>query len=169
MTEFAFNAAVSLFIKLFAFIINYEYKLRMSFDFVDIETTDRLSTKERILTEKARTITEKMRNIWDFIKKKLANAQNMQKRYANQKRNLSSEYQIEDMMWLFIKNIKTKRSFKKHDHKWIESYKILKVLRDAYQLNLSLSMKIHNMSRDVTTYKTKDCGSRELMIERSQR
>jgi translation elongation factor P/translation initiation factor 5A len=44
-------------------MINYEYESRMSFDFVDIETTDRLSVKERILTQKAKTITEKIKNI----------------------------------------------------------------------------------------------------------
>jgi hypothetical protein len=48
------------------------------------------------------------------------------------------------MIWLFIKNIKTKRSFKKLNHKWIESYKIIKVIKNACQLKLSQSMKIHD-------------------------
>jgi predicted metal-dependent hydrolase len=48
------------------------------------------------------------------------------------------------MIWLFIKNIKIERSFRKLNHKWIESYKIKKVLRDVCQLDLSSSMKIHN-------------------------
>jgi dGTP triphosphohydrolase len=48
------------------------------------------------------------------------------------------------MIWLFIKNIKIERSFKKLDHKWIKSYKIKKILTDACQLELSSSMKIHD-------------------------
>jgi predicted metal-dependent hydrolase len=68
----------------------------------------------------------------------------MQKRHANQKKTFSFEYEFEDMIWLFIKNIKIERSFRKLNHKWIESYKIKKVLKDVCQLDLSSSMKIHD-------------------------
>jgi lipoprotein NlpI len=72
-----------------------------------------------------------MKSIWEFIKKKLINAQKSQKRYADQKRVISLDYVIENIVWLFIKNIKTKRSFRKLNHKWIESYKIKKILKEA--------------------------------------
>jgi hypothetical protein len=39
-----------------------------------------------------------MKDIRNFIKKKLANAQENQKRYADQKRTFSSEYKVEDMI-----------------------------------------------------------------------
>jgi hypothetical protein len=39
-----------------------------------------------------------MKKIWDFIKKKLVNAQKMQKKHADKHRTFSSEYQLEDMM-----------------------------------------------------------------------
>jgi hypothetical protein len=141
MTEFAFNAAISVFTELFAFMTNYEFESRMSFDLVSTEK----SAKERILSKKTFDIIEKMKNIWKFIKRKLANTQEAQKRYADQKRTSASEYKLEDMMWLFTKNIKIERSSRKLNHKWIESYKIKKILRDACQLNLSQSMKIHNI------------------------
>jgi predicted metal-dependent hydrolase len=141
MTEFAFNAAIFVFTELFAFMTNYEFESRMSFDFVSTEE----SAKERIFSKKTFDIIEKMKNIWKFIKKKLANTQKAQKRYVDQKRTSASEYKFEDVMWLFTKNIKIERSFKKLDYKWIESYKIKKILRDACQLNLSQSMKIHNI------------------------
>jgi hypothetical protein len=35
----------------------------MSFDFLDINIVDRLSARERVLTQKAETIAEKMRDI----------------------------------------------------------------------------------------------------------
>jgi hypothetical protein len=154
MIEFAFNAAISAFTELFAFMINYEFESRKSFDSSDIENVDRLSAKERILTQKAKTIFDKMKNIWNFIKKRLAQTQDIQKKYADQKRNFSSEYQAENMMWLFIKNIKTERSSRKLNHKWIEFYKITNVLKDACQLNLSVSMKIHNIFHTFLLRKT---------------
>jgi hypothetical protein len=79
MTEFASNAATSTFIELFAFMTNYEFESRMSFDPPKSETSDRLSARKRVLTQKTITIIEKMKNIWDFTKKKLANTQEMQK------------------------------------------------------------------------------------------
>jgi hypothetical protein len=141
MTEFAFNAAIFVFTELFAFMTNYEFESRMSFDLVSTEE----STKERIFSEKTFDIIEKMKNIWEFIRKKLANTQEAQKRYVDQKRTSASEYKLENVMWLFTKNIKIERSSRKLNHKWIESYKIKKILRDACQLNLSQSMKIHNI------------------------
>ncbi len=148
MIEFVFNAATSASTELFVFMTNYDFEFRMSFDSSnskDDVSQERLSTKERMLTQKAAIIAKKMKNIWDFTKKKLANAQDTQKKHANQKRSLSSEYELEDLMWLFTKNIKIERSFRKLNHKWIESYKIKKILKDACQFDLSQSMKIHDI------------------------
>jgi hypothetical protein len=142
MTEFASNVVMSASTKLFVFMINYDFESRMSFDFsADISE----SVRKRILTRKSSNITDKMRDIWEFIKQRLIKAQQNQKHYANRKRNASSEYVVENEMWLFIKNIKTERSSRKLDHKWIESYKIKRVLKDACQLDLSQSMKIHDI------------------------
>ncbi len=145
IAEFALNAVTSAFIELFVFMTNYEFESRMSFDSSNININDRLSARKRILTQKANTIIDKMKNIWKFIKKKLINAQQDQKHYADRKRSVSSEYIVEDEVWLFIKHIKTERSFKKLNHKWIESYKIKKMMNEACQLNLSSSMKIHDI------------------------
>ncbi len=144
MTKFVSNAITSTFTELFAFMTNYEFESRMSFDSSKSETSNRLSIKERVLTQKMIIIIEKMKNIWDFIKKKLTNTQEMQKKYADKHRTFSFEYKFKDMIWLFIKNIKIERSFRKLNHKWIKSYKIKKLLKNIYQLNLFLLMKIHD-------------------------
>jgi hypothetical protein len=144
MIEYVLNAVTSTFTELSIFMTNYEFESRMSFDLLNTETNDRLTDKKRILTQKTTIIVEKMKNIWDFIKKKLINAQEMQKKHADKHKTFSSEYQLEDMMWLFIKNIKIERSFRKLNHKWIKSYKIKRLLKDACQLNLLSLMKIHN-------------------------
>jgi hypothetical protein len=104
MTEFAFNAAIFVFTELFAFMINYEFESRMSFDLVSTEE----SIKERIFNKKTFDIIEKMKNIWEFIRKKLINTQKAQKRYADQKRTSTSEYKLENVMWLFTKTLKSK-------------------------------------------------------------
>jgi hypothetical protein len=62
MTEFASNAATSVFIELFAFMIHYDFESRMSFDSSnsnDNASRERLSVMERVLTEKAIIITKK--------------------------------------------------------------------------------------------------------------
>ncbi len=129
MIEFVFNVATSALTELFAFMTNYEFESRMSFD-SSIEDDQEL-VRKRIQDKKAFDIIDKMKSIWEFIKKKLINAQKSQKRYADQKRVISLDYVIENIVWLFIKNIKTKRSFRKLNHKWIESYKIKKILKEA--------------------------------------
>jgi hypothetical protein len=86
-----------------------------------------------------------MRSIWIFIKQRLINAQKIQKHYADKKRSVSFKYIVKDEVWLFIKHIKTKRSSRKLNYKWIELYKIKKILKKACQLNLSQSMKIHDI------------------------
>jgi hypothetical protein len=146
MIEFVFNAVISTFIELSIFMTNYEFESRMSFDSSDSNDVarERLSVRERVLTQKAVDTIDKMKSIWEFIKKKLVNTQKSQKKYADQKRIISFDYVVEDIVWLFIKNIKTKRSFKKLNHKWIESYKVKKILKDVCQLNLSSFMKIHD-------------------------
>jgi lipoprotein NlpI len=138
--EYAFNVCISSFIELFSFMTNYDVESRVSFDFISIDDT----AKERILTKKRFDIFKKMKEIWEFIKKKCITAQKSQKHQADKIRKNSSDYKVEDLVWLFIKNIKTSKSFKKLDHKMIDSYKVTKILKNACQLNLSDSMKIHN-------------------------
>jgi predicted metal-dependent hydrolase len=45
---------------------------------------------------------------------------------------------------LFTKNSKIERSFRKLNYKWIDFYKIKKIMTDVCQLNLSQSMKIYD-------------------------
>jgi hypothetical protein len=134
MTEFASNVVMFVSTKLFVFIINYDFESRISFDF---STDVSESVQKRILTCKDSNIIHKMKDIWKFIKQKLIKTQQNQKHYADRKKNASSEYVVENEMWLFIKNITTKRSSRKLNHKWIESYKVKRILKDACQLNLS--------------------------------
>jgi len=53
-------------------------------------------------------------------------------------------YKIDDMMFLNSRNIMIARSSKKLNDKMLESFKILTEIEHAYQLKLSLTMKIHS-------------------------
>ncbi len=105
---------------------------------------DEKYNKKTNIDKKTFDIFDKMKEIWDFIKEKSVTTQEFQKRQANKTRKNSFDYKIKDLVWLSIKNIKTSKSFKKLNHKMIDSYKITKILKNACQLNLFSSMKIHN-------------------------
>jgi hypothetical protein len=70
MTEYAFNAIVFVFTDISAFMINYDFELRMSFD--SIESSE--STRERILRTRNVDMTKKMQNVMKFTKRKLIKA-----------------------------------------------------------------------------------------------
>ncbi len=53
-------------------------------------------------------------------------------------------YKIDDIMFLNSRNITISRSSKKLDDKMLELFKILIEIEHAYQLKLSLTMKIHS-------------------------
>ena len=74
----------------------------------------------------------------------MAQSQEQQAKAADQNRK-DVEYKVGDEVWLSTKNIKTKRPSKKLDHKMIGPYKIKKLVGLSYQLDLSTSMKIHNV------------------------
>ncbi len=103
ITEFAFNVCTFSFTEWISFMTIYDFESRMSFDFISMKDT----AKKRILTKKTFDIFEKMKNIWEFIKEKLITIQKSQKRHANKTRINSFEYKVNDLIWLFIKNIKT--------------------------------------------------------------
>jgi hypothetical protein len=64
--EYAFNAIIFVFIEIFAFMNNYDFESRMSFD--SIYSTKK-STQERILRTRNINMTKKMKEVIEFIKK----------------------------------------------------------------------------------------------------
>jgi hypothetical protein len=96
MIEYASNAIISAFTEIFAFMINYDFESRMSFD--SIESLKLQSTRERLLQAKEVNITDKIQKMIDFTKKKLAIAQESQKRHADNKRAKASDYKKNDLV-----------------------------------------------------------------------
>lgn len=52
---------------------------------------------------------------------------------------------MRDKIWLSTKNIKTKKPLKKLDYKQIKLFKVKKLVKSLYKLDLSMLIKIHNI------------------------
>lgn len=100
---------------------------------------------KKIMIKKAKNISTEMKKIWQFAKNNLVIAQKIQKRFADIHKTKTSNYKIKNKIWLSIHNLKTKKSFRKLNHKMIDSFEIKKILGQSCQLKLSQSMKIHDI------------------------
>jgi hypothetical protein len=114
----------------------------MSFDQIKF---DENIARNRVNKFRKREIVFIMKNIWKFAKKHMKKSQQSQIIYANRHRIFASNYQVKNQVWLFTKNIQIDRSFRKLDHKMLESFKILKKRNTSYKLQLSIEMNIHSM------------------------
>jgi hypothetical protein len=65
MTEYAFNAFISIITQMFSFLANYEFESRMSFYQIEF---DENTTKKRVNRFKDRKIMFIMKSIWKFVK-----------------------------------------------------------------------------------------------------
>jgi hypothetical protein len=142
ITKYAFNAFISIITQMFSFLVNYEFESRMSFDQMKF---DENTAKNRVNKFREREIVFIMKNIWKFAKKHMNKNQQNQIIYANRHRIFASNYQVENQVWLFTRNIQIDRLFKKLDHKMLESFKILKKKDNSYKLELSIEINIHSM------------------------
>jgi hypothetical protein len=142
MTEYAFNAFISTITQMFSFLVNYEFESRMSFDHVEFAEN---TIKNRMNRFRRRKIVFTMKSIWKFAKKHMKKSQQSQVIYVNRHKITTSDYQVKNQVWLSTKNIQIDRSFRKLDHKMLESFKILKKRNSSYELELSIEMNIHSV------------------------
>ena len=78
------------------------------------------------------------------MRKEIAQSQKKQAEAVDRDRK-EVEYKVRDEVWLSTKNLKTERPSKKLDHKMIGPYKVKQLVKLSCQLDLSTSMKIHNV------------------------
>jgi transposase InsO family protein len=142
MAEYASNATISASTGISAFMANYGFEPRMSFD--PIEPPESGSARERILRTKGVDMAKKMKEVFEFTRRKLAMTQESQKKHADKKRVAAPDYKEGDFVWLSTRNIRTTRPSKKLDWKMIGPYKVKKVLGASCQLELPSSMTIHD-------------------------
>ena len=113
----------------------------MSFDF---DFTFYASTRERLQTVKVENITETIKNILKYVIDKFKIAKKAMIKQVNKHRKNVS-YQMSDKMFLFSKNIKTVKFFSKLKDKMLSSFEIKKIIKISYQLNLSTTMRTHDV------------------------
>ena len=141
MTEFADNNTDSAAITLSLFFMNHRFHLQMSFK---PDLTSYEMTWQCLQTQSAEELTVKINKILTFIKQHLTEVCKTMLRQINQHwKNVN--YEIEDIMFLDSKNIKTQRSSKKTNDKILKLFKIIKKVKRAFQLKLLKIMLIHNV------------------------
>ncbi len=122
------------------FFLNKNFHFYMSFDSNSIKYE---ITWAKIEADKAKNIFEHMKWSLTLIKQVLARVRVTMKKQID-KHQKKMIYKINDMMFLNSRNIMILRSSKKLNDKMLEFFKILIEIKHAYQLKLSLTMKIHS-------------------------
>ena len=153
MGEFSANANVSATTKVSPFLATKSYNLKMSFDPVDLSAN---STRERIANSTARSIANRMEEVWDFMREEMTKSQVKQVVAANCHRKEPPVYKVENEVFLSTKNIRTERLSKKLDDKNIGPFKIKKLVRLLYQLELPHTMEIYDVFHPNLLWKVAD-------------
>jgi hypothetical protein len=109
-----------------------------------------------------------MKSIWKFAKNHMKKNQRQQTTHVNAHRTQAFDYQIDDQIWLFIRNIQIDRLSKKLNHKMLESFKILEKRERSYKLDLSDEMNIHSVFHiSLLRKNSDDFLSRQIMLSSS--
>ena len=98
------------------------------------------------MKKKISTINEKIKQLHKIQKKLIqqwVHIVKLQTKYYNQK-HIFKKFNFDDLIMLFVQNIKQKKTFKKLFHKFIESFHVFKIVdKQIYELILFIKYKIH--------------------------
>ncbi len=140
MIKFINNNVILSSIEQLMFFWNKSFHSHMSFNLNSIKYE---ITWAKIKADKAKNIFEHMKWSLALIKQVLVTVRVTMKKQIN-KHWKKMIYKINDMMFLNFRNIMISWSLKKLNDKMLELFKILIKIEHAYQLKLSLTMKIHS-------------------------
>ena len=116
------------------FLANKGFNPRMSFEPAD--SHPRAISPADVLS--------RMEKIWQYLQEEIGLAQTRMEGFANAHRKLAPAYQVDDLVWLNTKNLRTERPSKKLDYKQIGPFKVLqRVGLTSYKLELPPSVKLH--------------------------
>ncbi len=135
MIEFFYNNSVHITTLITSFFAITERHSRMKF-----------SVKSHL--KKSESVTNyvmRMKRLHENFRYRLAKT-NVDYVTQHDKRHFAKMYLVDQLMWLNVKNIWIKKSFKKLEVRKYESYRILKRLsRQVYRLKLSSKTRIHSI------------------------
>jgi hypothetical protein len=141
MIEFVDNNALSSVIFSTSFFLNKDFHPRMSFELDVIEYE---SSRERLQAAKAENISEHMNKTLKFARESLVKTREQMMKQVNKHRK-EVDYEIGSKMFLNERNIVTARPFKKLDDKMLDSFTNLGLVDSSYKLELSESMRVHDV------------------------
>ncbi len=141
MIEFVDNNALFSAIFSISFFLNKDFHSRMSFELNVIEYE---SSRERLQTAKAENISENMNKTLKFARESLVKTREQMMKQVNKHRK-EVGYEVGSKMFLNERNIVTARSFKKLDDKMLGSFTNLGFVDSSYKLELSESMRVHDV------------------------
>ncbi len=135
MTEFFYNNSVYIATLITSFFVITERHSRMKFS---IKSHSKKS-------ESVTNYTMRMKRLHENLRYRLVET-NADYVTQHDKKHSVKMYFVDQLMWLNVKNIQIKKSFKKLEVKRYKLYKILKHLsRQVYHLKLSSKMHIHSI------------------------
>ena len=141
MAEFTMNNTASETTKVTPFLANSGQHPRMGFE---PPTDINRPTYQRSQVEQVDTFVNQMKDLTNYLREEMTWAQAVYADKANRTRTPAPAYQVDDLVWLDIRNMKTRRPSKKLDWKNAGPYRVLKIVSPyAYRLELPTQMKIH--------------------------
>ncbi len=128
MTQLTLNAKVSNITKITSFFANYNKKSNLF-------KKERTHLFTQLVIERIATLKKIHNNILKMQKKSI--------KYQNKKRKTTSQLKERNKIYLFTKNLKTRKLSKKLNHVKVESFLVKKIKESInYELDLSKNAKI---------------------------
>ena len=123
------------------FFVNKDFNSRMFFNSNNIEY---ITARERLESIKVENISEIMQRVLKYMQQQSHKARKAMIKQVN-KHKKKINYEIEDKVFLFSRNIITDRSFKKLEDKMLSSFLIIERVETFYRLQLPKFMRVHDV------------------------
>jgi hypothetical protein len=137
LIEFVYQNSVQFIIECNLFFCMYDYNSEIRYE-----------SKDDIIMKTMFIVTKRVKELHEYKQKlieKWQKAANAQVKYYNRK-HIALTFKTEDLIMLFIKNIKLKNSSQIFSHKFIESFRIVETMnKQIYRLILLLFYRIHDV------------------------
>jgi hypothetical protein len=137
LIEFVYQNSVQFIIECNLFFCMYDYNSEIRYE-----------SKDDIIMSEMFVVTKRVRNLIEYRQKLIERwqkAANAQVKYYNRK-HIALIFKTENLIMLFIKNIKLKNSSQKLSHKFIKSFRIVETMnKQVYRLILLSFYRIHDV------------------------